>query len=55
MEKREEVFYVRVRPGIKDWLQKRMKKDGWENMSDWFEQWIIRHQKREKKSDSRKK
>ena len=40
MEKRDEVFYVNVRPSIKKALKRRMEKDGFKSMADWFEQWV---------------
>jgi hypothetical protein len=40
LEKKDEVFYVRCRPKIKQALLLRMQKDGFNSMADWFEQFV---------------
>mgnify|MGYP006289473841 CR=1 FL=1 len=49
MEKRTERFYVRVRPSVKTLLEKQCKKDGFDNMTDWFEQFIMEKLKKKRR------
>jgi len=40
LETKDEVFYVRCRPKIKQMIFARMQADGFESMADWFEQFV---------------
>jgi len=39
-KKRTAVFYVRIKESSKEWLFSKMKEDGWESMSAWFDHYI---------------
>lgn len=49
MEKRDAVFYARVKPTSKKFLYDKMKTDGFSSMSEWFDQLIIDIKKKAKK------
>ena len=40
VEKRDNIFYVRCRPRVKQALYAQMQADGFSSMTDWFEQFI---------------
>ena len=40
MEKRDAVYYARVKPSTKKYLYDRMRKDGFSSMSEWFDEFI---------------
>jgi hypothetical protein len=40
LEPKEEVFYVRCRAKTKQLLALRMQANGFNSMSDWFDQWV---------------
>lgn len=40
MESKEDVFYARCRPQVKQALYIQMQKDGFKSMSDWFDQFV---------------
>lgn len=41
MENKNEVFYARCRPKIKQALYLQMDRDGFTSMTDWFEQFVV--------------
>ena len=55
METRSVVFYVRVRPETKRKLVDQMMADGFNNMTDWFEQFVAKKVKKQVKRGKKRK
>lgn len=39
-EKKTDVLYIRVKPSVKKWITKKMKKEGWNNMSGYLSEFF---------------